>query len=119
MAFKLSQLRKGRRGSQIGLVVGAFAFALAPAVVGANVTTMGILTQTIIYSLVVVSLNLLVGFGGLVSIGHAGFLAIGAYAAGYSANHGEFQRSSQRTGHDDRHHPSDEPLEASAWQVQH
>ena len=32
---------------------------------------------------------------------------------------GEFQRSSQRTGHDDRHHPSDEPLEASAWQVQH
>ena len=87
MAFKLSQLRKGRRGNQIGLVVGAFAFALAPAVVGANVTTMGILTQTIIYSLVVVSLNLLVGFGGLVSIGHAGFLAIGAYAAGYSANH--------------------------------
>jgi adenine-specific DNA-methyltransferase len=33
--------------------------------------------------------------------------------------YGEFQRSSQRTGHDDRHHPSDEPLEASAWQVQH
>jgi hypothetical protein len=32
---------------------------------------------------------------------------------------GEFQRSSQRTGHDDRATPSDEPLEAPAWQVQY
>ena len=31
----------------------------------------------------------------------------------------EFQRSSQRTGHDDRATPSDEPLEAPAWQVQY
>ncbi|MDA8398953.1 MAG: helix-turn-helix domain-containing protein [Actinomycetota bacterium] len=31
---------------------------------------------------------------------------------------GEFQRSSQRTGHDDRATPSDEPLEVPAWQVQ-
>jgi hypothetical protein len=36
-----------------------------------------------------------------------------------SVSLGEFQRSSQRTGHDDRATPSDEPLEAPAWQVQY
>ncbi len=83
----LADLRKGHIGRRVALALGAVAFAVAPIFVGSNVTTMGILTEAVIYSLVVVSLNLLVGFGGLVSIGQAGFLAIGAYAAGYSANH--------------------------------
>lgn len=85
--FAVSKLRKGHVARRVGLGLGALGFALAPLVVGSNVTTMGILTEAVIYSLVVVSLNLLVGFGGLVSIGQAGFLAVGAYTAGYSANH--------------------------------
>jgi branched-chain amino acid transport system permease protein len=41
------------------------------------------LTLFFIYSLVAVSLAILVGFTGQVSLGHAGFLAAGAYTAGY------------------------------------
>ena len=87
MPNSVSRLRKGHMARRGGLAVGFLAFALAPVFVGSNVTTMGILTEAVIYALVVVSLNLLVGFAGLVSIGQAGFLAVGAYAAGYLANH--------------------------------
>ena len=34
-------------------------------------------------------------------------------------SHGESQRSLQRTGHDDRVHPSSKPLGDPAWQVQY
>ena len=85
--IRMPQLRKGHVGRRIALALGGVLFLLAPIFVGSNVTTMGLLTQAVIYALVVVSLNLLVGFGRLVSLGQAGFLAIGAYAAGYSANH--------------------------------
>jgi branched-chain amino acid transport system permease protein len=39
-----------------------------------------ILTQTIIFATAAVGLNVLVGFGGIVSVGHAAFMAIGGYA---------------------------------------
>ena len=35
-----------------------------------------------IFTLVSIGLNLLVGFSGQISLGHAGFFAIGAYASG-------------------------------------
>ena len=38
-------------------------------------------SQILIYALLAVSLNLLVGYGGLVSLGHASFLGLTAYAA--------------------------------------
>ena len=38
-----------------------------------------------IYSVVCLSLNLLIGYSGLVSLGHAAFMGIGAYAAALSA----------------------------------
>src|SRR5215467_9377184 len=41
-----------------------------------------------IYSIVGVGLLILVGFTGQVSLGHAAFLAIGAYTAGYMQRHG-------------------------------
>ena len=39
--------------------------------------------------------------------------------SGYFLMLGEFQRSLQRSGHDDRVNPNSEPLERSSWQVQH
>lgn len=36
----------------------------------------------LIYSLIALSLNVLIGIGGQISIGHAGFWALGAYASG-------------------------------------
>lgn len=78
---------KGRQGRRVALLVGGIAALFVPAVYGQNITMLSLFTQAAIYGLVVVSLNLLTGFGGLVSIGQAGFLAVGAYAAGYSTNH--------------------------------
>jgi branched-chain amino acid transport system permease protein len=41
-----------------------------------------------IYAIVGVGLLILAGFAGQVSLGHAAFLAIGAYTAGYMQRHG-------------------------------
>ncbi len=41
-----------------------------------------ILTQIAIASIIAIGLNLLVGYTGQISLGHAGFVGIGAYAAG-------------------------------------
>jgi branched-chain amino acid transport system permease protein len=41
-----------------------------------------------IFAIAAVSLNLILGYGGLVSFGHAAYLGIGAYAVGILAHHG-------------------------------
>ncbi len=56
-----------------------------PLVAGNDSYTMSIATEALIYGLAVVSLNLLVGFGGQISLGHAGLLAVGGYTAGVLA----------------------------------
>jgi branched-chain amino acid transport system permease protein len=45
-------------------------------------------TRVLVLGLIAVSLNLLVGFGGMVSFGHAAFVGLGAYAVGILAVHG-------------------------------
>jgi branched-chain amino acid transport system permease protein len=47
-----------------------------------------LVTRMMIYGIAATSLNLLVGYTGLVSLGHALFLGIGAYAVGITAFHG-------------------------------
>ncbi len=42
----------------------------------------------LIFSIAAVSLNLILGFGGMVSFGHAAYLAIGGYSVGIAAYHG-------------------------------
>jgi len=44
--------------------------------------------RAMIFAIAAISLELLIGAGGLVSFGHAAFLGIGAYAAGIAASHG-------------------------------
>jgi branched-chain amino acid transport system permease protein len=46
-----------------------------------------IATLTFIFALAVLGLNLLMGFAGQVSLGHAGFFAIGAYAVAIGPTH--------------------------------
>lgn len=46
------------------------------------------LTRIICLALAAVSLNLILGYGGMVSFGHAAFIGIGAYAVGIPAHHG-------------------------------
>ena len=41
-----------------------------------------VLTRVLILAIAVVSLNLIVGYGGMISLGHAAYLGIGAYSVG-------------------------------------
>ena len=41
-----------------------------------------------IFAIAAVSLDLILGYGGMVSFGHAAYLGIGAYAVGIPAFHG-------------------------------
>lgn len=45
-------------------------------------------TRMAIFGMVALSLDLLVGYTGLISLGHAGFLGVGAYTVGILAAHG-------------------------------
>ncbi|OHD25135.1 MAG: ABC transporter permease [Spirochaetes bacterium GWB1_59_5] len=62
-----------------GLLVFVTAVGLADAVLGRF--TVRILNLSAIYIILALSLNLLNGFTGLFSLGHAGFMAVGAYVS--------------------------------------
>lgn len=55
--------------------------ALAAAPLGLGNYGYYILASVMIYAMVALSLNILIGMGGQISIGHAGFWALGAYAS--------------------------------------
>jgi branched-chain amino acid transport system permease protein len=61
--------------------------ALAP-VVGLSDFYRSLVIEALLFSILAMSLNLILGYAGLVSFGHAAFFAIGAYAAGLAANAG-------------------------------
>ncbi len=44
-------------------------------------------TRIVIYAIAVAGLDLIIGFGGMVSFGHAAFFGLGAYAVGILAHH--------------------------------
>jgi branched-chain amino acid transport system permease protein len=47
-----------------------------------------LLRRIMIFAIAAISLNLILGYGGMVSFGHAAYLGIGAYAVGVLAHHG-------------------------------
>ena len=49
---------------------------------------LSLLTRVMIFGIAAMSLDLILGYGALVSFGHAAFLGIGAYAVGILASHG-------------------------------
>lgn len=67
------------------------AFAAAPFLAsasGAEGYVLSLLTRVMIFGLAAMSLDLILGYGALVSFGHAAFFGIGAYAVGILASHG-------------------------------
>jgi branched-chain amino acid transport system permease protein len=75
-----------------GLVVPTFVFAgfaLAPLVApfGPEGYILSLLTRVMIFALAGVSLDLILGYGGLISFGHAAFLGIGAYSVAILTSH--------------------------------
>ena len=66
------------------------AFALVPALarlIGEEYL-ISLFARMMIFAIAAVSLDLLVGFGGLISFGHAAFIGLGAYAVGILSAHG-------------------------------
>ena len=74
----------------VGPVILFAALLLAPlaARLGAEGYILSLLTRAMIFGIAALSLDLILGYGALVSFGHAAFLGIGAYAVGILASHG-------------------------------
>lgn len=75
-------------GRQVALVL-LILFAAVPAL--ANAADLGFATQLVsrimIYAIAALSLDLILGYGAMVSFGHAAFVGIGAYAVGIASAH--------------------------------
>jgi branched-chain amino acid transport system permease protein len=56
--------------------------------IGANSFVLTLFTRIIILALAATSLNLIIGYGGMMSFGHAAYLGIGGYAVGMLAHEG-------------------------------
>jgi branched-chain amino acid transport system permease protein len=81
----------GGRIARLGVAaVVAVAALLFPQFEGGNIPVMFLAITALTYGLVAIALNLLMGFGGQISIGHGGFLAVGAFTAAIVATHYHF-----------------------------
>src|SRR5687767_8243461 len=74
---------------RIVLVLGFLVLALLPPVATALGQSfyVGLFTRILILALAAVSLDLILGLGGMVSFGHAAFVGIGAYVVGVLSWH--------------------------------
>ena len=69
------------------LVAGLLLLPLYSSLAG-NLFVLTLFTRIVILSLAAASLNLIMGYGGMVSFGHAAYLGIGGYAVGILAQEG-------------------------------
>ena len=53
-----------------------------------NIFVLTLFTRIVIFALAAASLNLIMGYGGMMSFGHAAYLGIGGYAVGILAYRG-------------------------------
>ena len=66
-------------GKVIGLLVAAALLVAVPWIIG-NEFYINMASQVLIYALFALSINMMLGFGGMVSLGHAAYLGIAGYA---------------------------------------
>jgi branched-chain amino acid transport system permease protein len=78
--------RRAGLPAAVATVLVLVAAAAFPVAEGGNASVMGLATEALIYGLVTLSLNLLMGYGGQVSIGQGGLLAVGAYTTAILAS---------------------------------
>ena len=82
------------KGKKIAVSTGTICLVLLPAAATlfGHDYFISLFTRILIYALAAVSLDLLLGFGGLVSLGHAAFFGVGGYVVGmlfYHASEGQ------------------------------
>jgi branched-chain amino acid transport system permease protein len=78
------------RGRLVTIVVLLAALAAVPplAALFGQPFYLDLFRRIMIFAIAALSLNLILGYGGMVSFGHAAYLGIGAYAVGILAHHG-------------------------------
>jgi len=78
----------GARG--VAFLIALAALALVPAIATAADAPfyIGLVTRIMVFAIAAVSLDLILGYAGLVSFGHAAYFGIGAYAVGILSFHG-------------------------------
>jgi branched-chain amino acid transport system permease protein len=76
--------------SRVVATAGLAALALVPAVAAVADAPfyVGLFARIMVFAIAALSLDLILGYGGLVSFGHAAYLGIGAYAVGILSYHG-------------------------------
>jgi branched-chain amino acid transport system permease protein len=88
-APSVTPARKPMAGYILPLVIfGCFAVVPLLSAFGAESYLLALVTRVMIFAIAALALDLLVGYGALVSFGHAAFVGIGAYAVGILASHG-------------------------------
>jgi len=75
------------RHNWLGLVIAAILLLALPLAIR-NEYYVNLASQILIYALLAVSLNILLGYGGMVSLGHASFIGLASYAAVLMLNAG-------------------------------
>ena len=74
-------------GRNLALAVAFVALVTAPAWTP-GIYYINVSSQILFYAIFALGLNILVGYGGLVSLGHVALLGVGAYSAGAAVAHG-------------------------------
>ncbi|MGV6876184.1 branched-chain amino acid ABC transporter permease [Pseudochelatococcus sp. B33] len=71
------------------IIAGLAVFLAVPSFADAtgSAALLGLFTRIVIYAIAAVSLDLIIGYGALVSFGHAMFFGLGGYAVGIVAHH--------------------------------
>src|SRR5438270_13804162 len=77
-------------GRHVAICVALAALALVPAVatVAEAPFYIGLFARIMVFAIAALSLDLILGYGGLVSFGHAAYFGIGAYAVGILSSYG-------------------------------
>ncbi len=81
-----SSLTKISKSPYLGFVLFGLVLSLLPVLTSGGIlktSWIGIIGGTIIYSIAALGLNLLLGYSGLISLGTAGFMGLGAYISAY------------------------------------
>jgi branched-chain amino acid transport system permease protein len=81
-------VRLNARNAFVAGVIAILALVPLYAATTGNTFVMSLFTRIVILAIAAVSLNLIMGFGGMVSFGHAAYLGIGGYAVGILAKEG-------------------------------
>jgi branched-chain amino acid transport system permease protein len=78
----------GARGIAFLIALAALALVPAGAMAADAPFYIGLVIRIMVFAIAAVSLDLILGYGGLVSFGHAAYLGIGAYAVGILSYYG-------------------------------